>query len=136
MQGYLKLPMFDDVLDGLKQLRNKHIGMYAFSNGVPEDLEKLLAHSQAIHYMDGVVSVDSDKTFKPNPIVYQTLMSKTKTKPEDCWLISSNSFDVCGAISVGMRAIWLQRDVSITFDPWEYQPTHIVSNFSEICNYF
>jgi len=70
MQNYLELPVFDDVQEALQRLKDGGIPMYAFSNGVPEDLEKLLKHAQIIDFMDGIISVDDKQTFKPDPATY------------------------------------------------------------------
>jgi 2-haloacid dehalogenase len=46
----------------------------------------------------------------------------------DAWLISSNPFDVIGAISAGMRAAWLKRSPDALFDPWGIEPTLTVDS--------
>ena len=94
--------------------------MYAFSNGVPEDLEQLLAHAGIQNFLDGTVSVDPKQTFKQNPVVYQHFLDSTGSSLDDTWLISSNGFDVCGALAFGMRALWLQRNAAVIFDHWEW----------------
>ena len=136
MQKYLELPVFDDVFDGLERLRAADIAMYAFSNGVPEDLQQLLTHAQIIDFMDGIVSVDVNKTFKPDPLVYQQFMEVAGATPQNSWLVSSNGFDICGAKAVGMHAVWLQRSPTIHFDQWEFQPDKTVTSFEEMTNIF
>jgi 2-haloacid dehalogenase len=42
------------------------------------------------------------------------------------WLVSSNPFDVIGAVSGGMCAAWVKRSDEALFDPWEIEPTAIV----------
>lgn len=136
MQKYLELPVFDDVLDGLERLKSADVAMYAFSNGVPDDLTKLLTHAQIIDFMDGIVSVDVNKTFKPNPLVYQQFVEVAGTVPQESWLVSSNGFDVCGAVAAGMRAVWLQRSTAVCFDHWEFEPDKVVSTFGEMTDIF
>lgn len=138
MQIYLELPVFDDVLAGLERLKNANVPMYAFSNGVPEDLETLLKHAQIFDFMEGIISVDDKKTFKPNPETYRHCMEKTATSPEQSWLVSSNGFDVCGARAAGMQAIWLHRNPAVRFDHWEadFGPNKEVFEFSEVADYF
>ncbi len=136
MQKYLELPAFDDVHAGLEALKSAGVPMVAFSNGVPEDLESLLKHAQILQFLDGIVSVDAKQTFKPNPVTYQHCMQVCGTKPEETWLISSNGFDVCGAVSVGMQAVWLQRNPLVLYDHWEFRPGQVVSTFSEMVNLF
>jgi 2-haloacid dehalogenase len=47
-------------------------------------------------------------------------------------LISSNPFDVIGAVSAGMRAAWLQRTPDAVFDPWEIEPSITVDNLYDL----
>ncbi len=70
--------------------------------------------------------------FKPNPIVYQYFNTSTNSKKENSWLISENAFDVMGAISYGMKAVWVQRSAKTIFDPWGIEPTAIISSLGEL----
>jgi 2-haloacid dehalogenase len=70
-----------------------------------------------------VVSVDEIKSFKPNPGVYCHFLRRAGVTGADAWLISSNPFDVIGALSAGMRAAWLKRSPEAIFDPWGIEPT-------------
>ena len=132
MQVYLELPVFDDVIAGLDDMQAVGLKLYAFSNGVPADLSALLEHAGINGYFDGIVSVDDIKTFKPDPRTYQYFAEKSDTPIQDCWLVSSNGFDVCGARASGMRAIWVQRNKALGFDHWQYQPDHVVDGFAPI----
>ncbi|MBX2870294.1 MAG: haloacid dehalogenase type II [Acidiferrobacterales bacterium] len=136
MDGYLELPAFNDVMDGLEALKSAGIEMYAFSNGRPTDLSALLDHAQITPYLSGVVSVHPKQTFKPNPVVYQHFVDSSGASREDCWLVSSNGFDVCGAVSVDMKAIWIQRNNAVKFDHWTQRPTKVIDSFSKLKNIF
>ena len=60
------------------------------------------------------------------------ILRETNATGHNAWLISSNPFDVIGAISAGMRAAWVQRSPEAIFDPWEIQPTATVSTLTEL----
>jgi 2-haloacid dehalogenase len=47
-------------------------------------------------------------------------------------LISSNPFDVIGAISSGMRAAWVQRSPDAVYDPWDVPPTLTVNSLPDL----
>jgi len=70
-----------------------------------------------------VVSVDEIRSYKPNPDVYRHFLKRAGTSGTDTWLISSNSFDVIGAISSGMKSAWVRRSPETIFDPWGIEPT-------------
>jgi len=129
---YRTLPAFDDVVSGLSTLKDSGFNLYAFSNGSAEAVDTLLLSAQVRDCFVDVVSVEELKSFKPNPAVYSYFLRKSRSKGSDAWLISSNSFDVIGAISVGMRGAWVQRSQNAIFDPWGIEPTIAVENLNEL----
>ena len=135
MALYLELPPFEDVPGGLEALKSLGVGMYAFSNGVPADLEVLLRKAGLLDLMDGIVSVDDKKTFKPDPLLYRYMVERGGSDTADTWLVSSNVFDVCGAVAAGLKAFWVQRNPAICFDAWEFRPTHIVQGIDGIVEF-
>ena len=72
------------------------------------------------------------RSFKPNPGVYGYFLRKADTYGGNAWLVSSNSFDVIGAISSGMRAVWVQRSPGALLDPWGIEPTITVNSLSNL----
>lgn len=132
LENYSTLPVFDDVKEGLELLPINNYKLYAFSNGTRSAVEKLLVSAGIEKYFIDIVSVDEIKTFKPDPDVYQHFLQRTESQAKDSWLISSNAFDVTGAISAGMNATWLQRSPAMIFDPWDIQPTLTVTNLQDL----
>ena len=132
MQVYRVLPAFDDVPASLQALADAGFRMFGFSNGVADAVSGLLEHARIDQYFEGVVSVDAIKTFKPSPDVYRHFIDVAATDAEHCWLVSSNAFDVIGAVSAGMKAAWLQRSSAVVFDPWGIDATLVVNNLNEL----
>jgi 2-haloacid dehalogenase len=132
MNLYRVLPAFDDVEKGLQQLKNSGFRLYAFSNGAADALEVLLNNAGIRDLFLGVVSVDDIKSFKPNPAVYSHFLRQSKSTGGSAWLISSNPFDVIGAISAGMKSAWVRRSPEAIFDPWGIEPTITVNNLLEL----
>lgn len=130
MSRYAVLPAFPDVREGLEQLKDAGFRMYAFSNGARAAVESLLENADIENYFIDIVSVDEINTFKPNPKVYHHFLQRADTKAEDTWLISSNAFDVTGAISAGLKSAWIKRSSNAIFDPWDISPTFTVSDLS------
>ena len=79
-------------------------------------------------YFSGVVSTDEMKSYKPNPGVYSHFLRRAGALGVDAWLVSSNPFDVIGAVSAGMRAAWVRRSPEAVFDPWGIEPTITVNS--------
>ena len=131
MAGYRHLPPFEDVITALPGLSSR-FSLYAFSNGRAEDVSALLENASINSYFDDIISTDEIKSFKPNPAVYAHFMRRTGAGANQSWLISGNSFDVIGALSAGMRGVWVKRSDKALFDPWEIQPTATVSRLTEL----
>jgi 2-haloacid dehalogenase len=132
LEVYRTLPAFDDAREGLGLLSGAGYGLFAFSNGSTEAVKNLLASAEISSYFLDVISVEDLKSFKPNPAVYSHFLRQSGSVGCDTWLVSSNPFDVIGAISAGMRGAWLQRSDDQIFDPWRIEPTLTVSSLREL----
>ena len=132
LDSYRTLPAFKDVKDGLACLKAADFRLYAFSNGCADAVETLLVTAGIRELFIGVVSVDDLKSFKPNPAVYSHFLRKSGASGSSAWLISSNPFDVIGAISAGMRAAWVRRSQEAIFDPWGIEPTVTVASLTDL----
>ncbi len=134
MDQYRLLPAYPDVQSALEKLKLAGLRMYAFSNGLPDDLEHLLGQACVNTYLMDIVSVHDVQSFKPDPAVYAYFLEQAKASEADTWLVSSNPFDIIGAGAAGWNTAWLQRDQKTVFDPWEFKPTVIVKDLSELPN--
>ncbi len=132
MNAYKVLPAFDDVSSALQDLPEEDYAKYAFSNGSAQAVSALLENANLTNLFDGVVSVEKTKMFKPSPIVYKHFSYSTNSEKENSCLISGNPFDVIGAISYGMKAVWVQRSANVVFDPWGIYPTAVISDLREL----
>lgn len=116
MAAYDELSTFADVEPTLNRLaKSPTVKAVVFSNGTQE----MVAHSvrrspdlsaHASVFAD-IITVDEVKQYKPSPDVYYHLAREVGKEDElqDIWLVSGNPFDVVGARSVGMNAIWVDR---------------------------
>ena len=130
MAQYRRLPVFGDVIPALDAVRDL-ARLLAFTNGLAADVHELLKHAGIRDRFEDIVSVDEVHSFKPDPAVYEHFVVRACAPAGQCWLVSANPFDVIGAVAAGMRAVWVQRGPAV-FDPWEQQPTAIISNLSEL----
>jgi 2-haloacid dehalogenase len=122
IEKYQNLRPFPDVISGIEALKREGRVLVAFSNGVEATTRTLLDRAGVLSHLDGVVSVDELKTFKPDPEVYYYLARSLQRTPHDTWLVSSNPFDVIGAKNAGLKAAWIQRKPDARFDPWGIEP--------------
>ena len=132
INAYNNLSAFDDVESGLASLNSAGFRIFAFSNGSPDTVELLLNNANIRSYFLDIVSVDEIKSYKPNPDVYSHFLTRADALRESTWLVSSNPFDVIGAVSYGMQAAWIKRSAESLFDPWGIEPTLTVNGLSNL----
>ena len=134
LADYTRLDAYDDVRPALAAIRASGRRLFAFSNGYPPDLESLLRHAGLREMLDGIVSVHEAASFKPDPEVYAHFCLTAGTTPDETRLVSSNAFDIAGALACGWRATWVRRDPDMVFDGWGAMPESIVSTLAELAD--
>lgn len=128
---YGELPAFPEVTEALDELSKTGLRLFAFSNGSADTVDNLLKHAGIRQYFQGVISVNEIQSFKPNPETYAYFIRAAEAAPANTWLVSSNPFDVIGAKTAGLHALWIQRDTKTVFDPWSIQPNAVVKSLAE-----
>ncbi|MBT4268005.1 MAG: hypothetical protein HN580_25125 [Deltaproteobacteria bacterium] len=99
-------------------------GTLVDTHGVMILLEKLI----------GDQATEFSRLWREKQLEYSFRRGLKRASPvgAQAWLVSSNPFDVIGAISSGMRAAWVQRSKESIFDPWEFKPTIVVKNLLDL----
>ncbi len=133
---YLNLEVYPDVVAGIDALQAQGHMLVAFSNGVERSLREMLARAGVLDHLDGIISVDDVRTFKPAPVVYRYLAERLESPRDETWLVSSNYWDVVGARQAGLHAAWLRRDPNALPDPWGIEPDVIVESIEELAAIF
>ena len=59
--------------------------------------------------LDAVLSVDSVRMYKPRQEVYALVTDHFKCTPRDVTFVSSNRWDVMGAMTFGFHTAWINR---------------------------
>lgn len=137
LELYAELPAFADARAALERFASAGITCYAFSNGSRSAVQRLLMHAQLTEFVKDTISVENLSAFKPDPAVYAYFMRCAGAASAQAWLISSNSFDVLGAKSAGMRSVWIKRSATQQLDPWpDLEPDLQLTSLLELADYF
>jgi 2-haloacid dehalogenase len=136
LDGHFRLPAFSDALTAMPRFSRLKNSCVAFSNGTSLAVEKVLAAANLAGYFSEIVSVDDVHTFKPSPAVYAYLSRRVGADARTIWLISSNGWDVIGAKSAGLRAVWVRRNQDQILDPWGVEPDAIVKDLAGCARFF
>ncbi len=89
----------------IKELKSKGYGVYYLSN-FSEKAERECSDALAfIPYTDGGILSYREKITKPDPAIYELLLTRYALKAEECVFLDDTLRNVQGAEAVGMRGI-------------------------------
>lgn len=139
MHAYDRLSIFKDVDAALQNLGAlSDVECVIFSNGTRTMIENSVKNSTVLskhrQVVSKLISVDHVQSFKPAPQVYKYLahcVGKADTLSR-IWLVSGNPFDVVGARSAGISAVWVDRNRQGWQDKLGPEPSRIIHNLSEL----
>ncbi len=93
------------MLDIILDLKAKGVGVYGLTNWPAETFEEARHRFKTIGNIDNYVVSSSVKLAKPDPAIYQVLLSKYSLKPEECVFIDDRKDNVDAAKALGMSGI-------------------------------
>lgn len=131
MESWLELSPFPDCVNGLERLSTR-FQLVALSNGNPWYLDHLIEHRIRFEF-DDVISVETVGAFKPHPGVYRRAAAILDLEVGELLMVSSNSFDVMGARSCGLRGAYVDR-YGLPYEDTPFLPDVVVSDFNELAD--
>lgn len=94
---------FTDTIEIIKKLKNLGYKVYLLSNLKEIDYEKFIKHFDVSIFDEMFLSFKLDM-LKPNDDIYQYVIIKLNTKPENIYFFDDNKENVDGAIRNGINA--------------------------------
>lgn len=143
LSEYENLHIFEDVGPALDRLRDRgDVECYIFTNSTDKMAHASLQKSPGLSPYQNVfkeaITVEEVRCFKPAPAVYWHLLAKVgkeRTQAGEVWLISGNPFDIVGAKTLGLSAVWVDRQGKGWADRLLNQkPDMIVSGLGEVAD--
>jgi len=131
MKAWQELSPFPDVRPALEKLKSRY-RLVALSNGEPQFLDHLVKNRICWKF-DEVISVQVVGAFKPHPGVYLRAAGILRLGPNECLMVSANSFDVMGARACGYRGAFVNR-YGLPYEDTPYQPDVVVKDFKELAD--
>jgi 2-haloacid dehalogenase len=133
LNAYFKLDAFPDARAALRALKSAGHKTGILSNGSPAMLQAAVDNAGIGGDLDGVLSVDPLKMFKPRPEVYGLVTDHYKCTPADVTFVSSNRWDVMASVSVGFRGLWVNRSKMPDEYP-DFAPQQILPDLSTLAS--
>ena len=127
LEAYRRLDAFPEVPSVLRRLKAKGARLAILSNGSPDMLASAIASAGIKELVDTVVSVDPARTYKTDARIYELAVAALGAERPSILFLSSNRWDIAGAVACGLRSIWVNR----TGQPDEYgdlKPFAVVSS--------
>jgi 2-haloacid dehalogenase len=109
LDAYLALDAFPDARATLTDLKAKGARLAILTNGTPRMVTAAVEAAGIADLLDAVLSVDTARRYKPRPEVYELVTEALSVKPPDVAFVSSNRWDIMGAVSFGFDAFWINR---------------------------
>ncbi len=109
MAAYRRLDAYADAAPALDRLAAAGCRLCVFSNGTPDMLDEALGAAGLKRHFAALISVDSATVFKTAPRAYALVTERFGVAPAEMALVSSNRWDIAGAVAFGAKAIWLNR---------------------------
>ena len=109
LDAYMALDAFPEARTALAALKAKNSRLAILSNGTPRMLAAAVEAAKIADQLDAVLSVESVRRYKPRPEVYAFATDALGLPPTEIAFVSSNRWDVMGAVSFGFQAYWVNR---------------------------
>ena len=132
LEAYLTLAAFPDVKPGLEALKRRGLRLAILSNGAPNMLEAAVRSAGIGDLLDGILSVEEVKIFKPSPRVYHLASEHLEVRPAEVGFVSSNCWDVAGAASAGLETFWIQRRAAEPPEELGFTADHTVRTITDL----
>lgn len=127
-QAYLNLELRDEVMESLKVFRPCRLTI--LSNGNPKMLDPLIKGTGLDQWLDGTLTADTVKKYKPSPEVYELAVANLGLDKDEILYVTSESWDAAGAKKFGFVVGWIKR--SRVLEKLEHNPDYIASNILEL----
>lgn len=107
--GLAVLEAYPEAEEALKTLEAAGVEMITLTNGTEENTRALLEEAGLTGYFAAVVTVAEVEAYKPHPVVYARAVEVLGRPKAEVTMIATHAWDVVGARSAGLGAIWIDR---------------------------
>lgn len=109
LEAHGKLKCYEDTVTALTSLKQSGMTTTVLSNGAPQSLSSALKNAGIDSLLDRIFSTEQVRAYKPSPAVYEYVEEQLGIPRSKICFISSNSWDIAGAVSYGFRSVWINR---------------------------
>ena len=101
------------MLDLIRELKAKKYPLYGLTNWSVETLPLAWEQYESMRLLDGVVVSGEEKTIKPNPELFNRLLSRFGLQAPDCIFIDDNADNITAAQKLGFQTHHFQNQTAL-----------------------
>lgn len=131
LDAYFTLEAFADSASCLAALKERGARTAILSNGSPRMLQAAVSGAKLELLLDAILSVDELRLYKPRREVYAMALERLGVKPQQVAFVSSNRWDVMGAVAFGFAGIWVNR-ANLPDEYPDQKPRAIIGSLAEL----
>jgi len=109
MGAYLALRPWPEAAEALRTLRQTGFRLALLSNATPAILRAGVANGGLEDAFEHVLSTDTLRTYKPDPVAYGLAPPAFRLGPEEILFVAFAGWDVVGAKAFGYPTFWVNR---------------------------
>ncbi|MFA4662630.1 TIGR02253 family HAD-type hydrolase [Pyrococcus kukulkanii] len=110
-----KIELYPGTIELLEDLSKRYV-LGIITSG-PKYQRKKLEVTGIIEYFDVIITRDDVKTVKPDPKIFIAALEKARIKPREAVMVGDNlEQDILGAIALGMKGIWINKNGETNFN--------------------
>src|SRR4051794_33677004 len=118
-------------MNALLELRDASVRIAILTNGSVDSTKKLLGRGNLSELVDEVMSCDEVHRFKPDPAPYELAVRRVGSRP---MMVAAHGWDIAGARSAGLDAIWIDREERNWPFPLDPPPRRTTSSAPRGCS--
>lgn len=99
------LVLIPEMLEVLKNVKDKKLNAYCLSNISPEFLSYLFKRYSFFNLFNGVVTSGKENIAKPNKQIFETLIKRYNLTPQECLFIDDREENTQAASNIGITAV-------------------------------
>jgi 2-haloacid dehalogenase len=131
MGAFSALPVHQDVVGGIRQLKLAGFLLVTLSNGSPEVADRLLRAAGIRDDFEALLSVQDAPAWKPAKPAYVHAVRRCGTVPSAMLLVTVHPWDIHGASRAGLRTAWLNR-TRATYPAYFRAPDYTAGSLEEL----
>ncbi|MFB0834596.1 haloacid dehalogenase type II [Arthrobacter halodurans] len=109
MDGLGGLALHDDVIEGVRALKEAGFRLATLTNGSTRAAERLFSAAGIGDKFDLLLSVEDAPSWKPGKTAYEYAASACGASPGEMVLAAVHPWDIHGAARAGLRTAWVNR---------------------------